>query len=270
MDPTTMTAWLIGLTVLVVALTVLVALDLKRHWDRTASHLARRLVANAMAEAELEALVTGSQEIVRPAPTAEPVTEPERPPTGAAGASLFEEDKTGDRLPPWRTGVPVHRGQLAAVGVPDYGPRPSDLLVGPPMVGNDTLRDWLIHYRQTPETWAEVVAEFYSRAAGVPEVADYFVGVDWPRLKNHFMATLVIITHTGVIRAMPARMSTLHRDVRNSEGQPITEPIFDAVIGTLVDVLRDFGAPQSALDQLGATVAPFRAALVRVPKETTS
>jgi hypothetical protein len=159
----------------------------------------------------------------------------------------------------------------------DTYPRPTDILVGPPMVGGDTLRDWLIHYRQSSDAWSDVVREFYRRAASVPAVADYFGGVPItvageisPELQRHFTATLLIITHSGVTRAMPATMSARHRHVRNSNGDPITDAIFSAVIGTLVDVLRDAGVPESALDQLGATVAPFRAALVRAPKAATS
>jgi hypothetical protein len=218
MDPTTMTWWLFALTFLVLVLTFLVALDLRRAWTRTASSEARRLVAEAAREVE-----------------------PERPPTGAAGASM-PEPSTG----------PV---QYA---------RP-DLLAPPPMIGGDTLRDWLVHYRQAPEAWTDVTREFYRRAAEAPEVADYFVGVDWPALQRHFTAALILLTHTGVTMDMPATAARWHHDVRNSAGDPITPEIFDAVVQTLVDVLRDFAVPEFALVQLGHVVAPFRMAIARVP-----
>jgi truncated hemoglobin YjbI len=244
MDTTTTTAWLIGLSVVTGALIVLVALDLKRQWSRPTEERVRMLVARALQTAEVEAATS---------PRGVPVqrdgrAEPERPPAGAAGASMF------DAVTP-----PITR----------Y-PRPSDILAPPPMIGDDTLRDWLVHYRKDREVWQQVVEEFYARAAQVPAVADYFVGVDWPRLKNHFLAALLIITHTGVTRAMPATMSARHATVRNSNGDPITEDIFTGVINTLVDVLRDVDVPDDALNQLGRTVAPFRAALVRKPKDPTS
>src|SRR3954465_14357058 len=70
MDPTTMTWWLFALTFLVLVLTVLVALDLKRAWNRTASSEARRLIADAAQEAEL-AHITGPHRVpvLRPGET---------------------------------------------------------------------------------------------------------------------------------------------------------------------------------------------------------
>jgi hypothetical protein len=196
MDPTTMTWWLFALTFLVLALTALVALDLRRAWHRTASDLARRLVANAVQEAELERMA-GPLPVQRTGSA-----EPDRPPAGAAGASMPEPSQ-------WTcsptTGALVRSRK--------------DLLVPPPMVGNDTLRD--------------------------------------------FMAALVLLTHTGVTRELPATMAARHHDVRNSAGDPITPEIFDAVADTLVGVLRDFDVPVGTLNQLGRVVAPFRMAIAR-------
>jgi hypothetical protein len=162
---------------------------------------------------------------------------------------------------------PVQRaessGYRAAADPDGASPRGSDLLAPPPMIGGDTLRDWLIHYRKAPEAWADVTREFYRRAAAAPAVADYFVGVDWPQLQRHFTAALILITHTGVTRDLPATASRWHHGVRNSHGDPITPQVYDAVINTLVGVLRDFDVPEDALAQLGRTVAPFRMAIAR-------
>src|SRR5437868_2794150 len=132
MDPTTMTVWLYVLSGLVLVLIVVTALDLKRAWNRTASDLARRLVANAVQEAELERMA-GPLPVQRAGRA-----EPDRPPAGAAGASMPEPSQ-------WTcsptTGALVRSRK--------------DLLVPPPMVGNDTLRDWLIHYRAAPEAWMD-------------------------------------------------------------------------------------------------------------------
>jgi hypothetical protein len=251
MDPTTMTWWLFALTFLVLVLTVLVALDLKRAWNRTASSEARRLIADAAQEAEL-AHITG----------------PHRVPVLRPGETLVVGD--GRLMPAVTVTGPIHPETVSAIQAaatePATAPVPhahAELLAPPPMIGDDTLRDWLIHYRKAPEAWTDVTREFYRRAAGVPEVADYFTGVDWPALQRHFTAALILLTHTGVTRDMPATAARWHHDVRNSAGDPITPEIYDAVIATLVGVLRDFDVPEDALAQLGRTVAPFRMAIAR-------
>lgn len=230
-------AWLIGLTLIMVIVIAVVSLDLKREWRRTSDPRIRRLIREALQTAELEQ-ETGSLPVVQV--HAEP--EPDPVVTAAIRSALAEPD----------TGPVRH-------------PRADEFLAPPPMVGNDTLRDWLVHYRNSPEAWMDVTRKFYDRAADVPEVADYFVGVDWPRLKRHFMAALVLLTHTGVTRDLPAIAARWHSDVRNSNGDPITPDIFDAVIDTLVGVLRDFDVPEDTLGQLAVTVAPFRMAIARVP-----
>jgi hemoglobin len=251
MDPTTIAIWLWTLTGVVACLTVLTALDLSRAWHRTASATARQLVRNAVQEAELEH-VTGAHRV-----------EPASPLPGAAGASTSP-------TPDPEIAAAIATAFRREMAEPTTGPleelhmpSPSDLLAPPPMVGGDTLRDWLIHYRQTPEAWMDVVQEFYDRAAQDEEIADYFVGVDWPELKRHFMAALVLVTHSGVTRALPATMAARHAGVRNSAGDPITPAIFDRTIGILAGVLADYDVPAATLDQLGPVIAPFRMAIAR-------
>ncbi|HEX3305002.1 MAG TPA: hypothetical protein VHS32_02020, partial [Streptosporangiaceae bacterium] len=152
MDTTTTLGWLIGLSAWLLLLTVTVALDLKREWNLTADPRIRRLISSALDGRELEAMATGPQVTVRPA---EPDAEVVR-----AIRQAREPMVSGDQrdLPP-----------VTLTG-------PNELLIPPPMVGGDTLRDWLIHYRNSPEAWMEVTEEFYARAAQDPDVADYFVG----------------------------------------------------------------------------------------------
>ena len=156
-------------------------------------------------------------------------------------------------------------GPLPATNLP---PPRRQLFIPPPMVGNFTLRDWLIHETQRDGVWAEVVAELYRRAAAVDWVADYFgpVLADPQRmaeLQRHFTAMLVIATHTGVNQAMLDRLDERHRNVTNSAGTPITGQVFDAVVSTLAGVLYDSNVPDSAVAQLAITCAPFRPVLVR-------
>jgi hypothetical protein len=163
------------------------------------------------------------------------------------------------------------RGDLAAALQPPRAPRPH-VIAPPPMIGNYTLRDWLVHHYNRDGVWAEVVAEFYNRAAAVPWVLDYFgrvAGDDdasrarMAKLQRHFTAQLVIVTHTGVTAPMLDVLRDKHLGVTNSAGTPITGEVFDAVVDTLGGVLRDSGVPDRAIEQLVATCAPLRPVLVR-------
>lgn len=165
-------------------------------------------------------------------------------------------------LPPAPTGTP-----LPVAGYTQHSPvadRPLNrLLAPPPLVGRDTLRDWLIHTHQKSNVWSEVVTEFYDRAASVPFVWDYFGSVtDRARLERHFLAMLVVLTHTGVTERMVKSLADNHAGVRNSHGQPITPEVWSAVVSTLVEVLWSKGVPERTLTQLGVTVTPLREALV--------
>lgn len=142
-------------------------------------------------------------------------------------------------------------------------PHPTDVLAPPPMIDGVSLRTWLVHHHPSREhVWPEVVAEFYDRAAAVPAVFSYFHGVDLDVLRSHFTAALVIVTHAGATRGAVDLVATRHGGVRNAAGVPITSDVYDAVIGTLVAVLRDARVPEHALAQLGETVAPFRAPIL--------
>lgn len=225
MEPTTLLAWLIGLSAWLVLLTVATTLDIRRTLQQGADDLARRMERG--------------------------ITEPDRPPPGAAGASM-----------------PEPSGYRAATDPDGAGPRGGPRhavrqLSGPPMIGNRTLRDWLIHSTHRDGVWSEVVAEFYNRAAAVPEVADYFRETDMAALQLHFTQMLCTITHSGVTDVMVTRLAMRHQHVLSSDGDPITGPVWGAVIGTLVDVLRQHRVPEGALNELGATIAPLQQALVR-------
>jgi hypothetical protein len=140
---------------------------------------------------------------------------------------------------------------------------PSNVLAPPPMIDGVTLRTWLVHHHPSREhVWPQVVAEFYDRARDVPAVFSYFHGVDLDQLRTHFTAALVIVTHAGATRGAVEHVATRHAGVRNAAGVPITSDVYDAVIDTLVAVLRDARVPEHALAQLGETVAPFRAPIL--------
>lgn len=228
------TWWLVALSAAVIVLAVVIALLLTA-MDRVRRNARAALLERT--ESDVQDATTGPL-ATRGDPSWTSVAEPESPESRAA--YLTEPSQRTEV----RTGRP-------------------DPLAPPPMVGRDTLRDWLIHYRKDGNVWSDVVAEFYNRAAQDPAVADYFGGVDWDHLKKHFMAALVLIAHSGVSHDLPATAARWHADVRNSKGDPITPAIFDATIGVLVGVLRDYDVPEATLEQLGVTVAPFRMAIAR-------
>jgi hypothetical protein len=102
----------------------------------------------------------------------------------------------------------------------------------------------------------------------VPEVADYFrVILARPDgreyLERHFTRVLVLVTHHGVTRGMVDKLRADHAPIRSSDGHGITSGIWDAVIFTLVDVLKSKGVTEQGIAALATTIAPFRAAIVR-------
>ena len=155
-----------------------------------------------------------------------------------------------------------------------YAGLPDDHLLAPaPMVataggGAAVLADWLRNHTGRDEVWQDVVAEMYRRAAGVPAVADYFVGVDMPRLHRHFLAALVVVAGRGLTAGTVRRMAAAHATVRNSAGQPITGDVFDAVVATLAGILTEHGVPPATVRQVAAVVAPLRVVIAADPTPT--
>lgn len=166
-------------------------------------------------------------------------TEP-APPPGPAGASMPSVDAPTTAL------RPVVAAQLS----------------DPPMVDGRTLRNWLVYQTRRDGVWSEVVAQFYERAAAVPEVADYFRNTDMETQQRHFTRALILVTHHGVTQRTLDNLADRHRRVLDSHGRPITPEVYETVIGTLVGVLREHQVPEYGIAELARTIAPFRAALV--------
>jgi hypothetical protein len=151
-----------------------------------------------------------------------------------------------------------------------------DQLTTPPMIGDVTMYQWLTRHHPTRDNaWANVVAEFYNRAATVPAVFAYFghrddagqwqplTPAEWQRLQSHFTRALILVTHTGVTGRLLRNLEERHADVRDADGNPITAEIYAAVVSTLLGVLRDYDVPEAGLRSLADTIQPFRSALVR-------
>ena len=133
-----------------------------------------------------------------------------------------------------------------------------------------TLREWLTRYHPLRGgVWDEVVIAFYARAAGNTRVLSYFVAMktDIPDLQRHFLAALLIVLHSGVSVGVVRTMHEKHAHIRNLDGEPITDEIFDAVVAVLAGVIAEKlveceidAAP--VILELARTVEPLRQAVV--------
>jgi hypothetical protein len=165
-----------------------------------------------------------------------------------------------------RVSAAVQREQTGAQPVVGR-PSPNRQLTPPPMIEGQTLKSWLIYRSRDEGVWNYVVTEMYERAAAQPEIADYFQdtikGGRFSDLQTHFLGALMIVTNSGVTQGVVDAMKEAHRGVRNSSEQPINSVIYDAVINTLVQILREVGVPEMGIEQLGQTILPLRDAVVR-------
>ncbi|MGF1647338.1 MAG: hypothetical protein ACFCVF_10535 [Kineosporiaceae bacterium] len=165
--------------------------------------------------------------------------------------------------------MPVAHLELSDSTDPYGGLPDSHLLVPAPTVatrdGRVPLADWLPRETGRDGVWAEVVAQFYARAAAAPAVADYFAGFDMDRLQRHFLAALVMVTGRGLTVGTVRRMGAAHIDVRDSAGRPVTADIWTAVLATLTGILTEHRVPRTTLTHLAAALAPLRAAIVAEP-----
>lgn len=148
--------------------------------------------------------------------------------------------------------------------------RPDVLITQPPMVDGVTLYQYLTRMHPLKDNvWAAVVQEFYTRAAGVPEILSYFhlrvvEDPDLRWLKNHFTRALVMVSKSGITQGAVDAMRKAHEGVHDREGRRITPEIYDAVIATLIAVLvsKDVQVPQAYIAELGKTIAPLRDAII--------
>jgi hemoglobin len=136
-------------------------------------------------------------------------------------------------------------------------------LVGPPTVGNFTLKNWLVQVSGRDGIWRDVVEEFYSRAAGHPVVGRYFEGVNMDRLKRHFLQALLMVTDKGLTVGTARRMYEAHLMVSDTGGNAITEEVYDAVVATLGSVLAERGVSRELIGQTVAVLDPLRELLIQ-------
>ena len=135
------------------------------------------------------------------------------------------------------------------------------ILAGPPMVGQYTLRDWLVHYHRLADEdglprdiWQLVVSDFYGKAASDAEVFAVFqraarergidVGALVEEVQRHFLRQLLILTHVGLTVGLAEKLRAAHAHLR------LDTETYWVVAQALVQTLQEFSVPPEARDQV--------------------
>jgi len=163
--------------------------------------------------------------------------------------------------------VTTHRA--AGRAVTGDGRRPDEVVTGPPILDGVTLYQWMSDRNPLGHNvWSKVVAEFYTDAAGEPEIAAYFAATlakpnGWEILQQHFLRVLMMVADKGVTVGDLRYLRAKHWRVSTPDGHRITGPVYDAVVNVLVGSLRRHGVPPQGIEALAATIEPIRAEIVR-------
>lgn len=147
-------------------------------------------------------------------------------------------------------------------------PDPATILVPPPMVGQYTLRDYLIHYSGDDQVWAKVVTDFYGTAAADKDVFAVFqasarahgmdVGDLVAHVSKHFLAMLIVLTHVGLNVRLADSLMASHAQ------SGITKDVYDKTVTALVQVLTRYGTPQESFPRLVEMVGELEPRIVTV------
>ena len=132
-------------------------------------------------------------------------------------------------------------------------PRPP---FGPPMVGEETLKSWLIHLYNNDGVWSRFVEDFYVRAMTNHLVRPYFEGKDTQEIQKKFLATLLILTDKGVSEAAAATLVQRHMHLG------ITEAAYDATMEALEVTLEAYRVPEATIRQFLPMIDFFRDEMV--------
>lgn len=137
-----------------------------------------------------------------------------------------------------------------------------DEVIAPaPAIGRMGIRQWITFGPSRLGSWPDFVREFYGTLLLDNEVNSYFPD-DTRKLEGHFAGTAVRALEKGVTRGALLELQKVHANVRDRNGRPITGEVFDRVATTLVQMLRQRGAPEQAISELVAVVTPIRQAIV--------
>lgn len=102
------------------------------------------------------------------------------------------------------------------------------------------------------------VDKFYIRVLDDPTLAPFFEGADMDRLKSHQRSFIAAAIGGPEIYA-GRDMAAAHA------GLGISDENFAAVVGHLVDTLKELGVPDDTIGQIGGALAPLQAQIVTSP-----
>jgi truncated hemoglobin YjbI len=148
----------------------------------------------------------------------------------------------------------------------DDAPVRDHLLLPPPTVrvgeGEVVLWTWMRHQHPHPEGLAaRVVHRFYDAAAGDPEVAAYFHGIDVPVLRAHFVRAFIGLADRGLTADDVRVLAERHESARDTAGRRITPEVFDRVVVALGGALHAEGVPMATIEQIARMCLPIRTAM---------
>jgi len=167
------------------------------------------------------------------------------------------------------TGTAVATPQPAsALPFPDRPP--GHRLTSPPMLrarsSDIPLLDWLRYYSDG-NAWSGVIQSISDRISGDPMLKPYFGAMDLPTLQRHVMSTVMEISGEGLTVGTVRRMADAHLTFVAGGGEPLTEPVWDKLVATTANALREHFVPEAAVAALDDTVAPLKSVIVtRTPR----
>lgn len=105
---------------------------------------------------------------------------------------------------------------------------------------------------------AAVVQRFYELIMADPQLTPFFEGVDMANLKRHQVKL--------VSQVMGGPIEYEGRELRDAHGRLDIGPgDFDAVVGHLIEALREFSVPQEIIDRVVAALAETQPDIVTPP-----
>lgn len=155
--------------------------------------------------------------------------------------------------------------RLAGIGpgqLPYAGQTEGKLLADAPYVDRMTLHEWLIEQKHGL-IWQELISTTYDRCRRDPLLGVFFRDTDLPKLQKHFLATLLVVTHTGLTVATARAMYSAHRGLTDDHGGPITHGVFDRFVETLGGALQDVGVRDLYIGDVVNILEILRPLLVR-------
>jgi len=125
-----------------------------------------------------------------------------------------------------------------------------------PMVGDLTVKQWMIHAYLNDNIWARFVDSFYVRASSSPFVAPLFADKDMADIKRKFLATLLIMCDKGVDEHAAATLIDKHLHLNMSEAA------YDATMNALEETLVQYRVPEETIGQFVPMIDYFRDEMV--------